>query len=60
MSDSRFGRAGAARFCGGRRGGGGGWTDLDVLQRYLHPTDEVKRRAAEVISARQVSAIVAA
>lgn len=38
----------------------GGWTNLDVLQRYLHPTDEMKRRAVELISARQVEQVVAA
>lgn len=29
----------------------GGWADLDVLRRYLHPTDEASRRAVEVVSA---------
>lgn len=28
----------------------GGWTDLDVLKRYLHPTDDASRRAVEAVS----------
>lgn len=29
----------------------GGWQNLNVLQKYLHPTDEQKRAAVEAISA---------
>lgn len=36
----------------------GGWTNLNVLERYLHPTDEVRRRAVEMISVRQVHEVV--
>ncbi len=27
----------------------GGWTNLAVTNRYLHPTDQAKRRAVEAI-----------
>jgi integrase len=38
----------------------GGWSNLAVLERYLHPTDEMKRRAVELISARKVEELVGA
>jgi integrase len=34
----------------------GGWADLDVLKRYLHPTDAAITAAVEKIGTRQVHA----
>lgn len=34
----------------------GGWANLDVLMRYLHPTDDASKRAVETIGTRPIHA----
>jgi hypothetical protein len=31
----------------------GGWRDITVLQRYLHPTDDARRKAVETVSVQE-------